>query len=108
MKHELDIPAPSTYMMCDFDLLPYFLVGDEIFSLKTRLRRSYAGELKKTTNFQLSFTLIIYTIVYLELLRMFLEYSARAAECLTHNKSESRKCRKLYFSMFKLAQLFKD
>ena len=32
---ELDIPAPSTYMTCDFDLLPYFLVGDEIFPLKT-------------------------------------------------------------------------
>ena len=32
---ELDIPAPSTYMKCDFDPLPYFLVGDEIFPLKT-------------------------------------------------------------------------
>ena len=47
MKHELDIPAPSTYMTCDFDLLPYFLVGDEKFSLKTWLSRPYAGELKK-------------------------------------------------------------
>ena len=34
---ELDIPAPSTYMKCDFDPLPYFLVGDEIFPLKTEL-----------------------------------------------------------------------
>ena len=57
MKHELDISAPSTYMMCDFDLLPYFLVGDEIFSLKTRLRRPYAGELKKSNEFPV----IVYT-----------------------------------------------
>ena len=32
---ELDISAPSTYMTCDFDLLHYFLVRDEIFPLKT-------------------------------------------------------------------------
>ena len=32
---ELDIPAPSTYITCDFDPLSYFLVGDEIFLLKT-------------------------------------------------------------------------
>ena len=32
---ELDIPAPSTYMTCDFDPLHYFLVRDEIFPLKT-------------------------------------------------------------------------
>lgn len=101
MKHELDIPAPSTYMTCDFDLLPYFLVGDEKFSLKTWLRRPHAGELKKS-----EFPVIVYTGL-LELLRMLLEYSALAAECFTHNKRESRKCRKLCFSMFTLAQLFK-
>ena len=56
MKHELDIPAPSTYMTCDFDLLPYFLVGDEKFSLKTWLRRPHAGELKKS-----EFPVIVYT-----------------------------------------------
>ena len=30
---ELDIPPPSTYITYDFDPLPYFLVGDEIFPL---------------------------------------------------------------------------
>ena len=44
---ELDIPAHSTYMTCDFDPLPYFLVGDEIFSLKTWFMRPYPGKLTK-------------------------------------------------------------
>ena len=30
---ELDIPPPSTYITYDFDPLPYFLVGDEIFPM---------------------------------------------------------------------------
>ena len=34
-RWELDIPAPSTYMTCDFDSLTYFLVWDKIFPLKT-------------------------------------------------------------------------
>ena len=44
---ELDIPAPSTYMTCDFDPLPYFLVGDEIFPMKTWLMRPHPGKLTK-------------------------------------------------------------
>ena len=30
-ENRLDIPPPSTYKSCDFDPLPYFFVGDEIF-----------------------------------------------------------------------------
>ena len=41
------IPAPSTYMTCDFDSLPCFLVGDEIFPLKTWLMRPHPGKLIK-------------------------------------------------------------
>ena len=41
---ELDIPAPSAYMTSDFDPLPYFLVGDQIF---TWLMRLYPGKLTK-------------------------------------------------------------
>ena len=43
----LDIPAPSIYMTCDFDSLPYLLAGDEIFPLKTWLMRPYSGKLTK-------------------------------------------------------------
>ena len=44
---ELDIPAPSAYMTCDFNPLPYFLAGDEIFPLKTWLMIPYPGKLTK-------------------------------------------------------------
>ena len=48
---ELDIPAPSRYMTCDFDPLPYVFVGDEIFPLKTWLMRPYPGKLTKNNEF---------------------------------------------------------
>ena len=38
-ENRLNIPPPSTYKSCDFDPLPYFFVGDEIFLLKTLLVR---------------------------------------------------------------------
>ena len=44
---ELDIPAPSTYMTCDFDSLPYFLIGDKKFPLKIWLMRPYPSKLTK-------------------------------------------------------------
>ena len=43
----MDILPPSTYKSCDFDPLPYFFVGDEIFPLKTWLMRPYPGKLDK-------------------------------------------------------------
>ena len=46
-ENRLNIPPPSTYKSCDFDPLPYFFVGDEIFPLKTLLVRSYPGKLDK-------------------------------------------------------------
>ena len=75
---EFDIPAPSTYMTCDFDPLPYFLVGDEILPLKTWVMRSYPGKLIKNNEF----SIIVYPGL-VELLRMLLEYSVRAGECFT-------------------------
>ena len=44
---ELDILAPSTYMTCDFDSLPYFLIGDKKFPLKIWLMRPYPSKLTK-------------------------------------------------------------
>ena len=46
-ENRLNIPPPSTYKSCDFDPLPYFFVGDEIFPLKTLLVRPYPGKLDK-------------------------------------------------------------
>ena len=43
----MGIPEASKYMTCDFEPLPYFLVGDEIFPLKTWLMRPYPGTLDK-------------------------------------------------------------
>ena len=39
----LNFPDPSTLEGCSYDPLPYFLVGDEIFPLKTWLMRPYPG-----------------------------------------------------------------
>jgi len=39
----LKIPEPSTLEGCKFDPLPYFMVGDEIFPLKTWLMRPFPG-----------------------------------------------------------------
>ena len=44
---KMGIPEASKYATCDFDPLPYFLVGDEIFPLKTWLMRPYPGKLDK-------------------------------------------------------------
>ena len=46
-ENRLDILPPSTYKSCDFDPLPYFFVGDEIFPLKTCLMRPYPWKLDK-------------------------------------------------------------
>ena len=43
----LAIPMPETYESCNFDPLPYFLVGDEIFPLKTWLMRPFPGKLNE-------------------------------------------------------------
>ena len=53
----LGIPAPSKLRSCNFDLLPYFFVGDEIFPLRTWLMRPLQGKLddnKRIFNFRLS------------------------------------------------------
>ena len=42
-RNEFHIPAASSLHKCAFDPLPYFLVGDEIFPLKTYLMRPYPG-----------------------------------------------------------------
>ena len=38
-ENRLDILPPSTYKSCDFDPLPYFFAGDEIFPSKAWLMR---------------------------------------------------------------------
>ena len=44
-EKRLSIPLPSTFKSFDFDPLPYFFVGNEIFPLKTWLMRPYPGKL---------------------------------------------------------------
>ena len=39
----LNIPSGTTFNGCALNPLPYFLIGDEIFPLKTYLMRPYAG-----------------------------------------------------------------
>ena len=41
----INLPSPETVEGCNFDPLPYFMVGDEIFPLKTWLMRPYPGKL---------------------------------------------------------------
>ena len=43
----MGISEASKYMTCDFEPLPYFLVKDKIFPLKTWLMRLYLGTLDK-------------------------------------------------------------
>lgn len=39
----LNIPEPTSLEGCNYDPLPFFLVGDEIFPLKTCLMRPFPG-----------------------------------------------------------------
>ena len=43
----MNIPPPRHLEGCSFDPLPYYIVGDEIFPLKTWLVRSYPGQLSE-------------------------------------------------------------
>ena len=55
--HSNNIPQPESVEGCDFDPLPYFLVGDEIFPLKAWLMRPYPGKLaeqERVFNYRLS------------------------------------------------------
>ena len=40
----ISIPEPDRHLGCSLPLVPYFLVGDEIFALKPRLLRPYPGK----------------------------------------------------------------
>ena len=56
---EMNVPAPLTVNGCNFDPLPYYMVGDEIFPLKTWLIRPYPGRLteeQRIFNYRLSRT----------------------------------------------------
>ena len=44
---KMNIPPPRHLEGCSFDPLPYYLVGDEIFPLRTRLLRPYPGQLSE-------------------------------------------------------------
>ena len=44
---EMNIPPPMHLESCLFDSLPYYLVGDEIFPLKTWLMRPYPVQLSQ-------------------------------------------------------------
>ena len=53
----LNLPAPETLNHCTYDPLPYFMVGDEIFPLKTWMMRPYPGKLneeERIFNYRLS------------------------------------------------------
>ena len=43
--NRMKLPEPKTLDGCNYDPLPYYLVGDEIFPLKTWLMRPYPGKL---------------------------------------------------------------
>ena len=56
-SNEFDLPSPSAIPGCKLEKVPYFLVGDEIFPLKTWLMRPYPGkqtEDKRIFNYRLS------------------------------------------------------
>ena len=44
-SEKMEIPEPSTVDGCEFDPLPYYLVGNAIFPLKTWLMWPYPGVL---------------------------------------------------------------
>jgi len=53
----LKLPRPETLHGCEYDPLPYYLVGDEIFPLKTWMMRPYPGKLdeeQRIFNYRLS------------------------------------------------------
>ena len=53
----VDLPNPKRLSGCCFDPLTYYLVGDEIFPLKTWLMRPYPGKLteeQRVFNYPLS------------------------------------------------------
>lgn len=55
--NSIQLPEPETCEGCDFDPLPYYLVGDEIFPLKTWLMRPFPGKLEeqqRVFNYRLS------------------------------------------------------
>ena len=55
--HSNIFPQPESVKGCDFNPLPYFLVGDKIFQLKTWLMRPYPGKLaeqERLFNYHLS------------------------------------------------------
>ena len=41
----LNVPEPATLEGCKYDLLPYFLLGDEAFPLKEYMMRPFPGRL---------------------------------------------------------------
>ena len=56
-ENYLNIPKPESLEGCSYDPLPYFLVGDEIFSLKEWLMRPFPGQLteeERIFNYRLS------------------------------------------------------
>ena len=56
-SNSFDLPSPSTILGCKLEKVPYFLVRDEIFPLKTWLMRPYPGkqtEDKRIFNYRLS------------------------------------------------------
>ena len=56
-RNKLNILFPETLDGCNYDPLPYFLVGDEIFPLKSWMMRPYPGKLteeQRVFNYRLS------------------------------------------------------
>ena len=41
----LNIPEPATLEGCEYEPLHYFLLGDEVFSLKEYMMRPFPGQL---------------------------------------------------------------
>ena len=56
-NNSLHVPQPKTLTGCAYEPLPYFLVGDEIFPLKTWMMQPYPGTLseqQRVFNYRLS------------------------------------------------------